>query len=97
MSSPLTPQEAVERGLAASGADGCIVLANHDASTNLRWANNTLTTNGVTQSLSVTVVSTVDGPDGAAVAGAASASAEDVNAQPAMDVRRIFFIVVTSL
>lgn len=60
----LTPQEAVERGLAASGADGCIVLANHDATTNLRWANNTLTTNGVTESLAVTVISKVDGADG---------------------------------
>jgi predicted Zn-dependent protease len=76
----LTPQEAVDRGLAASVADGCIVLANHDASTNLRWANNTLTTNGVTQSLAVTVVSTVDGPDGVRAASATrnATTVEDV-------------------
>jgi predicted Zn-dependent protease len=80
--SELTPQEVVERGLAASGADGCIVMANHDASTNLRWANNTLTTNGVTQSLAVTVVSTVDGPDGVRVAAVSrnATSTEDVEA-----------------
>jgi predicted Zn-dependent protease len=78
----LTPQEAVERGLAASGADGCIVMANHDASTNLRWANNTLTTNGVTQSLAVTVVSTVEGSDGIRAASVSrnATSAQDVEA-----------------
>jgi len=43
------------------------------------------------------VASTGDGPDGAAVAVAASASAADVNPQAAMEVRRIFVIVVASL
>jgi predicted Zn-dependent protease len=60
MSAALAPQEAVERALAASQADDCVVIATHDASTNLRWANNTLTTNGVTQTLDVTVVAIVN-------------------------------------
>ena len=58
------PQELVERALAASSTDGCIVIASDTAATNLRWANNTLTTNGVTQTVGVTVVATVDGSDG---------------------------------
>lgn len=64
MSAALRPQELVERALAASTTDGCIVIANDDASTNLRWANNTLTTNGVTQTVGVTVVATVASTDG---------------------------------
>jgi predicted Zn-dependent protease len=62
--SSTSPQELVERALAASTTDGCIVIASNDASTNLRWANNTLTTNGVTETLGVTVIATVDGSDG---------------------------------
>jgi predicted Zn-dependent protease len=64
MSDALRPQELVERGLAASTADGCIVIASDDASTNLRWANNTLTTNGVTQTMGVTVIAVCEGGDG---------------------------------
>ena len=41
--------EVVERALALSRADGCIVLAEEGSGTNLRWANNTLTTNGETR------------------------------------------------
>ncbi|HVW80309.1 MAG TPA: metallopeptidase TldD-related protein [Mycobacteriales bacterium] len=80
--SSLTPQQAVERALAASKADGCIAIASNDATTNLRWANNTLTTNGVTQSLSVTVVSTVEGSDGVRAASISrnAASVEEIAA-----------------
>jgi predicted Zn-dependent protease len=64
VSAALQPQELVERALAASTTDGCVVIATDNASTNLRWANNTLTTNGVTQTVGVTVVSTIAGNDG---------------------------------
>jgi predicted Zn-dependent protease len=70
VSDALRPQELVERALAASTTDGCIVIANDNASTNLRWANNTLTTNGVTQTVDVTVVATVNGADGVRSASA---------------------------
>ncbi|HWC36710.1 MAG TPA: metallopeptidase TldD-related protein [Mycobacteriales bacterium] len=66
--SALPPQEAVERALAASRADGCVAIATHAASSNLRWANNTLTTNGVTQTLAVTVIATIGDADGAKAA-----------------------------
>jgi predicted Zn-dependent protease len=64
MSESLTPQQIIERGLDAATTDGCIVLATNEASANLRWANNTLTTNGVTETVEVTVIATVDGSDG---------------------------------
>jgi predicted Zn-dependent protease len=64
MSDPMRPQELVERALAASTTDGCVVIANNKADTNLRWANNTLTTNGVTQTVDVTVVATAHSADG---------------------------------
>ncbi|WP_250279652.1 TldD/PmbA family protein [Frankia sp. Cppng1_Ct_nod] len=51
--------EIVERALAASEADGCVVIAGESSAVNLRWANNTLTTNGATRDRSVTVISVV--------------------------------------
>jgi predicted Zn-dependent protease len=62
----LTPQETVERALALSKADGCLVLATDRTETNLRWASNTLTTNGEMRSRRVAVVSVVDGATGTA-------------------------------
>src|SRR5205085_7393690 len=58
-----SPQELVERALAASKADDCVVLVTTDHTVNMRWANNTLTTNGTTRSHEVTVVSIVHGDD----------------------------------
>src|SRR3954463_13634276 len=55
----LTPQEAVERALALSTADECIAIAGVSHSANVRWANNTLTTNGVVHSADLTVISIV--------------------------------------
>jgi predicted Zn-dependent protease len=54
-----TPQELVEQALAASRADGCVVIAEQSVEANLRWANNTLTTNGVARSRSLTAISVV--------------------------------------
>jgi predicted Zn-dependent protease len=56
---PLTSQEVVERALATSRTDGCVVISSDSTEANLRWANNTLTTNGVMRSRTVTVVSIV--------------------------------------
>jgi predicted Zn-dependent protease len=61
-----TPQETVERALALSRADGCIVIADEASSANLRWANNTLTTNGLTRTRLLTVIALVEGATGAA-------------------------------
>ncbi|MGW5264117.1 metallopeptidase TldD-related protein [Microbispora sp. NPDC004025] len=54
-----TPQETVERALALSGADGCVVIADEGSTANLRFAGNTLTTNGVARSSRLTVISVV--------------------------------------
>jgi predicted Zn-dependent protease len=54
-----TPQSLVEQALATSTADECVTIVSDHSSANLRWANNTLTTNGVMHSMSVTVVSFV--------------------------------------
>lgn len=51
------PQEIVERALALSRADECVVIADESSDANLRWAGNTLTTNGVTRSSRLTVIS----------------------------------------
>jgi predicted Zn-dependent protease len=50
------PQEAVERALAAARCDDCVVIADETSSANLRWAGNSLTTNGVSRSRQLTVI-----------------------------------------
>ncbi|MDX3401249.1 metallopeptidase TldD-related protein [Streptomyces sp. ME01-18h] len=68
------PHEVVERALELSRADGCVVIADEESTANLRWAGNTLTTNGVTRGRTLTVVATVDGREGTA-SGVVSRSA----------------------
>jgi predicted Zn-dependent protease len=94
-----TPQQLVEHALATSTADDCIAIVRATSSANLRWANNTLTTNGAMRGLSVTVIAFVHRADGiatgsitsnastleqvTAIAEAADAAARD--ADPAED------------
>ena len=63
--SGFSPQEAVERALAASRTDDCVVIAEETSSANLRWAGNTLTTNGVSSSRQLTVIAIDRRADGA--------------------------------
>ena len=69
-----SPQSLVEHALATSAADECIAIVRSSTSANLRWANNTLTTNGAMHDTSVTVISFVRRADGTAV-GSVSGSA----------------------
>jgi predicted Zn-dependent protease len=75
-------QECVERALAASTADGCIVIGTEDTRTNVRWAGNGLTTNGQTHGRSVTVISTFDAGGGtsAGVVSRAVSTADELDA-----------------
>ena len=73
-----TPQALVEHALVTSTSDHCIVIVQDSTSANLRWANNTLTTNGVTHSIGVTVIA-FQGPGNASVSGTA-ASPDQVTA-----------------
>jgi len=61
-----SPQEIVEAALSAATSDGTIVLVTDRSEANLRWAANSLTTNGEMGSRSVTVISTVDSSGGTA-------------------------------
>ena len=70
----VTPQELVEHALATSTSDQCVVIVRDSTSANLRWANNTLTTNGVMHDISVTVVAFSGAGEGTA-AGSVSGSA----------------------
>lgn len=100
----LTPQDTVERALelaARAGAEGCVVIVAESSSANLRWANNTLTTNGTMRGSSLTVIATLGAGEGtaagvvgrssvtdeslAAVVGAAVAAARE--SSPAEDAR----------
>src|SRR6185437_13562025 len=58
-------QDWIEQALARSTADGCVVIGAERTEANLRWAANSLTTNGQMHSRKLTVISIVDGPAGA--------------------------------
>jgi len=74
------PQDLVEHALNASTADGTIVILDEHTETNLRWAGNSLTTNGQMHSRSVTVISTYDGARGTS-AGVVTRSITDSPAE----------------
>ncbi len=79
----LTPQETVERALAVAKSDDCVVIAEETSAANLRWAGNTLTTNGVSRSRQLTVIAIDRRGDGAAAgvvsrAGVRPGQIEDV-------------------
>lgn len=75
----LTPApEVVERALASSRADGCVVIVREISSVNARFAVNTATSNGRIRSREVTIVSVVDGAEGVAAASVGRSGAIDV-------------------
>jgi predicted Zn-dependent protease len=70
----LTPQELVEHALKTSRSDDCVVIVRDSTRANLRWANNTLTTNGVMHDVTLTAVAFRNGAQGVS-AGSVTASA----------------------
>ena len=64
----ISPQELIEKITAAADYDDCIVIVQSKTQANLRWANSTLTTNGVIAGQSVTVIAFV-AMDGGMAAG----------------------------
>lgn len=78
VNSATTPQQLAEHALAASTSEHCIAIVQHETSANLRWANNTLTTNGVMTGVNVTVIAFA-GDANASVSGTA-ASPEQIDA-----------------
>jgi predicted Zn-dependent protease len=93
-----SPQDLVDVALSSSTADESVVIVHLSSSANLRWANNTLTTNGVMSSSQVTAISIVHSDQGTSVgvvtrsaataaqvrelAGAADAAARAASASP---------------
>ncbi len=70
MTTPV-PQKLAEHALAVSTSDHCVVVVEDSTTANLRWANNTLTTNGVMHAVAVTVVA-FKGRASASVSGTAA-------------------------
>jgi predicted Zn-dependent protease len=70
-----TPQQTIERALAAAKPGGeTVVIADESSTANLRWAGNTLTTNGVSTTRSLTVISIDRRADGTAGVGTVARS-----------------------
>jgi predicted Zn-dependent protease len=70
-----TPQSLVDHALATTTSDQCVVIVQDSTSANLRWANNTLTTNGVMHGVGVTVIA-FHGAGNASVSGTAASPAQ---------------------
>ena len=73
-----TAQEIVEQALAASTADGQVTFVVESSEANLRWAGNSLTTNGAMRSRHVVVISFVDGGAGMAAGTVTRTGTPDV-------------------
>ena len=71
-------QDVVEAALASSKADGQVAFVVDSSEANLRWANNSLTTNGAMRSRQVVVVSFVDGGAGMATGTVARTGMPDI-------------------
>ena len=70
--------ELVEIALAAStAAQGCVVVVRATSTANVRWANNTVTTNGVSEDLSWFVVAFIGRSAGTVTASADSATSRE--------------------
>lgn len=69
-----TPQDLTDHALKTSRADHTIVVVHSSSSANLRWANNTLTTNGSMHAMEVTVIS-FDAKEAGLCAGSVSGTA----------------------
>ncbi len=78
MTTAARPQQLVEEALESSRSDQCVAIVHDTTGANLRWANNTLTTNGVMHSIDVTVIA-FQGAGNASVSGTA-ASPQQVRA-----------------
>lgn len=79
-----SPQTLVERALAASTSENCMVIAREHTTANIRWANNTLTTNGLMRGLEVTVIAFA-GTGCASVSGTAASEARALELVAAAD------------
>ncbi|WP_409331960.1 metallopeptidase TldD-related protein [Trujillonella humicola] len=71
-------QDLVEKALAASTADGQVAFVVDSSEANLRWAGNSLTTNGSMRSRQVVVISFVDGGAGMAAGTVARSGTPDI-------------------
>ena len=74
----LSAQQIVERALAASTVDGQVTYVVESSEANLRWASNSLTTNGAMRSRQVVVVSFVDGGAGMAAGTVTRSGTPDI-------------------
>ena len=70
-------QSVVEQVLEASASDGCVVIVEEASEAELRFANNTVTTNGTRRDRDVTVVALRETERGTAVGTASSSGAAD--------------------
>jgi predicted Zn-dependent protease len=72
---PSSPQHLIEQALDAGRPGGeLVVIADEHSTVNLRWAANTLTTNGVASTRSLTVIAVDRRPDGTCGVGTVSRS-----------------------
>ena len=72
-------QDLIEKILAKASSDACIVIVTDKTQANLRWASSTLTTNGVLQERSVTVIAFLKTKDGMASGGVSRTNVDEAD------------------
>ena len=72
-------QDLIEKILAKASSDECIVIVTDKTQANLRWASSTLTTNGVLQERSVTVIAFLKTKDGMASGGVSRTNVDEAD------------------
>jgi predicted Zn-dependent protease len=73
------PHTVVDRALASAGPGGCVVIVEDTTETDLRFAVNTITTNGLRRHRRVTAVRMSDHADGVSVGIASRSGAVDID------------------
>jgi predicted Zn-dependent protease len=74
----ISPQELIEKIVSAADYEDCVVIVESKTQANLRWANSTLTTNGVIANQKVTVIAFV-AMDGGIAAGSITRASVDLS------------------
>jgi predicted Zn-dependent protease len=79
----LTPEQIVEAGLAAASgrSAGCVIVVHSTSQANVRWANNTVTTNGLATSVEFAAIALAPAAGGLAAATVAGSSADAASTQ----------------
>ncbi len=81
----ISAQDLIEKILSRATSDECIVIVSDKTQANLRWANSTLTTNGVIQLRDVTVIAFFKAKEGMCAGGVSRSNVDERDIDSLLD------------